>query len=86
MTAPLLSVRDLRTYFHTFSGVVKAVNGVSQLSDDARFWAKASMFVLLGATTPQPKTPTRVAADIELWMLARAFWRSGADHAIPRWW
>ncbi len=29
MTAPLLSVRDLRTYFHTFSGVVKAVNGVS---------------------------------------------------------
>ncbi len=26
---PLLSVRDLRTYFHTFSGVVKAVNGVS---------------------------------------------------------
>ncbi|MFZ1479565.1 MAG: ABC transporter ATP-binding protein [Paracoccaceae bacterium] len=29
MTAPLLSVRDLRTHFHTFSGVVKAVNGVS---------------------------------------------------------
>jgi peptide/nickel transport system ATP-binding protein len=29
MTAPLLSVRDLRTWFHTFSGVVKAVNGVS---------------------------------------------------------
>ena len=30
MTAsPLLSVRDLRTYFHTFSGVVKAVNCVS---------------------------------------------------------
>ena len=27
--APLLQVRDLRTYFHTFSGVVKAVNGVS---------------------------------------------------------
>lgn len=27
--APLLSVRDLRTWFHTFSGVVKAVNGVS---------------------------------------------------------
>ncbi len=26
---PLLAVRDLRTYFHTFSGVVKAVNGVS---------------------------------------------------------
>ena len=25
----LLSVRDLRTWFHTFSGVVKAVNGVS---------------------------------------------------------
>ncbi|MFY0648386.1 ABC transporter ATP-binding protein [Sulfitobacter geojensis] len=31
MTAsdPLLDVRDLRTYFHTFSGTVKAVNGVS---------------------------------------------------------
>lgn len=28
-TQPLLSVRNLRTYFHTFSGVVKAVNGVS---------------------------------------------------------
>jgi len=26
---PLLAVRDLRTYFHTFSGIVKAVNGVS---------------------------------------------------------
>lgn len=26
---PLLAVRDLRTHFHTFSGVVKAVNGVS---------------------------------------------------------
>jgi len=26
---PLLSVRDLRTYFHTFSGTVKAVDGVS---------------------------------------------------------
>jgi peptide/nickel transport system ATP-binding protein len=26
---PLLAVRDLRTYFHTFSGVVKAVNGVN---------------------------------------------------------
>lgn len=26
---PLLSVRDLRTWFHTFSGVVKAVNDVS---------------------------------------------------------
>ena len=26
---PLLSVRDLRTWFHTFTGVVKAVNGVS---------------------------------------------------------
>ncbi len=25
---PLLSVRNLRTYFHTFSGVVKAVNGI----------------------------------------------------------
>ncbi|KIN73297.1 ABC transporter ATP-binding protein [Sulfitobacter guttiformis] len=31
MTVPdtLLDVRDLRTYFHTFSGTVKAVNGVS---------------------------------------------------------
>ena len=28
MTAPLLSVRGLRTWFHTFAGVVKAVNGV----------------------------------------------------------
>ncbi len=26
---PLLEVRNLRTYFHTFSGTVKAVNGVS---------------------------------------------------------
>ncbi|MVO17948.1 ABC transporter ATP-binding protein [Parasedimentitalea huanghaiensis] len=26
---PLLEVRDLHTYFHTFSGTVKAVNGVS---------------------------------------------------------
>lgn len=26
---PFLDVRDLRTYFHTFSGTVKAVNGVS---------------------------------------------------------
>lgn len=26
---PLLTVRDLRTYFHTFSGKVKAVDGVS---------------------------------------------------------
>lgn len=26
---PLLSVHDLRTYFHTFAGTVKAVNGVS---------------------------------------------------------
>ncbi|MGL4637278.1 MAG: ABC transporter ATP-binding protein [Beijerinckiaceae bacterium] len=26
---PLLSVRDLRTWFHTFGGVVKAVDGVS---------------------------------------------------------
>lgn len=25
---PLLSVRDLRTYFHTFSGVIRAVDGV----------------------------------------------------------
>ncbi|WP_338116346.1 ATP-binding cassette domain-containing protein [Sulfitobacter geojensis] len=29
MSDPLLDVRDLRTYFHTFSGTVKAVNGVS---------------------------------------------------------
>ena len=29
MTAPLLSVRELRTWFHTFAGTVKAVNGVS---------------------------------------------------------
>ncbi|WP_209428163.1 ABC transporter ATP-binding protein [Pararhodobacter sp. SW119] len=29
MTAPLLSVRGLRTWFHTFAGIVKAVNGVS---------------------------------------------------------
>jgi peptide/nickel transport system ATP-binding protein len=29
MTAALLSVRDLRTWFHTFAGTVKAVNGVS---------------------------------------------------------
>ena len=28
-TQPLLRVRDLRTWFHTFSGTVKAVNGVS---------------------------------------------------------
>ena len=26
---PLLQVRDLRTWFHTFTGTVKAVNGVS---------------------------------------------------------
>ncbi len=29
MTEPLLSVRDLRTYFHTDAGVVRAVDGVS---------------------------------------------------------
>ncbi|HET7550962.1 MAG TPA: ABC transporter ATP-binding protein [Gemmatimonadaceae bacterium] len=29
MTAPLLSVRDLRTWFHTPSGVARAVDGVS---------------------------------------------------------
>jgi oligopeptide/dipeptide ABC transporter ATP-binding protein len=29
MTAPLLEVRDLRTYFHTESGIAKAVDGVS---------------------------------------------------------
>lgn len=29
MAEPLLRVRDLRTWFHTFAGVVKAVNGVS---------------------------------------------------------
>lgn len=29
MTEPLLSVRNLRTWFHTFAGTVKAVNGVS---------------------------------------------------------
>ncbi|MBB4062845.1 ABC transporter ATP-binding protein [Gellertiella hungarica] len=29
MADPLLEVRDLRTYFHTFGGVVKAVDGVS---------------------------------------------------------
>ncbi len=29
MTAPLLAVRDLRTHFHTFSGTVRAVDGVS---------------------------------------------------------
>ncbi len=29
MSEALLEVRDLRTYFHTFSGTVKAVNGVS---------------------------------------------------------
>ena len=29
MTAPLLSVRDLRTHFHTDAGVVRAVDGVS---------------------------------------------------------
>jgi peptide/nickel transport system ATP-binding protein len=29
MTSPLLSIRDLRTYFHTASGVARAVDGVS---------------------------------------------------------
>ncbi|MGH7622144.1 MAG: ABC transporter ATP-binding protein, partial [Gemmatimonadaceae bacterium] len=29
MTAPLLSVRDLRTWFHTSAGVARAVDGVS---------------------------------------------------------
>ncbi len=29
MTAPLLSVRDLRTWFHTPSGIARAVDGVS---------------------------------------------------------
>ena len=29
MAEPLLSVRDLRTYFHTDTGVVRAVDGVS---------------------------------------------------------
>jgi peptide/nickel transport system ATP-binding protein len=29
MTAPLLSVRDLRTWFHTSSGIARAVDGVS---------------------------------------------------------
>jgi ABC-type dipeptide/oligopeptide/nickel transport system ATPase component len=29
MTVPLLSVRDLRTWFHTSSGIARAVDGVS---------------------------------------------------------
>ena len=29
MTGPLLEIRDLKTHFHTYSGVVKAVDGVS---------------------------------------------------------
>ncbi|MCJ2164716.1 MULTISPECIES: ABC transporter ATP-binding protein [unclassified Pseudodesulfovibrio] len=29
MTAPLLDIQDLRTYFYTRAGVVKAVNGIS---------------------------------------------------------
>lgn len=31
---PLLDVRDLRTYFHTFAGTVRAVNGVSFQVDE----------------------------------------------------
>ena len=29
MTAPILSIRDLRTYFHTESGTARSVDGVS---------------------------------------------------------
>ena len=29
MTEPLLSVRDLRTWFHTPAGIAKSVDGVS---------------------------------------------------------
>ena len=29
MTLPLLSVRDLRTYFYTSAGIARAVDGVS---------------------------------------------------------
>ena len=28
-TSPILEVKDLRTYFHTRTGVVKAVDGVN---------------------------------------------------------
>ena len=29
MASPILSVKDLRTYFHTDAGIVRAVDGVS---------------------------------------------------------
>lgn len=38
MSETLLQVENLRTYFHTFRGVVKAVDGISFSLDD-RCWA-----------------------------------------------
>ena len=39
MSETLLQVENLRTYFHTFRGVVKAVDGISFSLDAGQGWA-----------------------------------------------
>ena len=45
MSETLLQVENLRTYFHTFRGVVKAVDGISFSRWNKTFWTKSNQVI-----------------------------------------
>src|SRR6186997_2645561 len=62
--------------------------GESQLSLDSRFFSKALTSGDFGATTPQPKMPTRLGCDIgdELYrncMMSNSPWNAQRTEPIP---